>query len=361
MSKEDLRTLAEAASERATGCKPLGRKTNGLYPNRVLVVGTDGQPLDPCSPKRAQRLLTEKRARPVHGLPFAIRLLDRDQGDGHTVVHPHEVRVDPGIGTSGIAVVMRLPGEDRVVWQSELQHRRDISQLLAQRRGYRRRRRGELRYRAPRFDNRTGGRRQTLPPSLASVRDNLMWWVTHLSDYVPVDAIVLETARFDTQAMRRPDIHGVQYQQGTLAETHLRAYIRARDGGCCQYCGRASWECTIRFELDHVIARSRGGSDAPHNRVWACRPCNEAKGTQSVEAFLKDQPGRLARILARRNHHSPKLRRWGGCARRSCTSGENKDRPYAPRPVRTPPGHAVGKASPRATRTTPPVRARAPR
>ena len=300
VSKDNLRTPAEAASERATGCKPLGRKTNGSYPNRVLVVGTDGRPLDPCSPRRARRLLASKRARPVHGLPFAIRLLDRRQGDGRTVVHPHEVRVDPGIHTSGIAVVMTLRGEDRVVWQGELEHRRGISQRMTQRRGFRQGRRGRLRYRAPRFDNRTGGGRRTLPPSLASVRDNLMRWVTHLCDYTPVNAIVLETARFDTQAMRRPDIHGVQYQQGTLAETHLRAYIRARDKGCCQYCDLASWSTTIRFELDHVVPKSRGGSDAPHNRVFACRPCNEAKGTQSVEAFLKDQPQRLARILARK-------------------------------------------------------------
>ena len=88
VSKDNLRTPAEAAPERTTGCKPLGRKTNGSYPNRVLVVGRDGRPLDPCSPKRARVLLASKRARPVHGLPFAIRLLDRFEGDGRTVRTP---------------------------------------------------------------------------------------------------------------------------------------------------------------------------------------------------------------------------------------------------------------------------------
>jgi 5-methylcytosine-specific restriction endonuclease McrA len=37
-------------------------------------------------------------------------------------------------------------------------------------------------------------------------------------------------------------------------------------------------------ELDHQIPRSRGGGRGP-NLVLACRPCNGAKGSMTVEEY----------------------------------------------------------------------------
>ena len=82
--------------------------------------------------------------------------------------------------------------------------------------------------------------------------------------------------------------------------THERAYVRARDGGRCRYCGRASWQGTVRFTLDHVVPRTRGGSSRPSNLVWACLPCNQAKGSRTVEEFLRDDPARLADLARQR-------------------------------------------------------------
>lgn len=44
----------------------------------------------------------------------------------------------------------------------------------------------------------------------------------------------------------------------------------------CQYCGMPldSSNATI----DHVIPLSRGGTDTPDNKVWACKTCNHRKG-----------------------------------------------------------------------------------
>jgi len=47
-----------------------------------------------------------------------------------------------------------------------------------------------------------------------------------------------------------------------------------------------------------VRPRSKGGSNRISNLVIACRPCNEAKADQSLEAFLADRPEVLARIQA---------------------------------------------------------------
>lgn len=51
-----------------------------------------------------------------------------------------------------------------------------------------------------------------------------------------------------------------------------REAIYQRDNHCCVYCGAGD-----NLSLDHVIPRSRGGSDDPENLVTACRPCNSSK------------------------------------------------------------------------------------
>ena len=56
----------------------------------------------------------------------------------------------------------------------------------------------------------------------------------------------------------------------------LRAAILHRDRGVCAYCGdRAT-------TVDHIKARSQGGTDSPQNLVAACQPCNRAKGAKPV-------------------------------------------------------------------------------
>ena len=44
-------------------------------------------------------------------------------------------------------------------------------------------------------------------------------------------------------------------------------------------------------EIDHVIARSRGGGDQDGNLVLACGPCNVAKSNTPVEEFLLELIG----------------------------------------------------------------------
>lgn len=55
----------------------------------------------------------------------------------------------------------------------------------------------------------------------------------------------------------------------------MRDFVQLRDKGLCRYCGgRGS-------VVDHVVPRSSKGSEvAFDNLVWACRPCNDAKGRE---------------------------------------------------------------------------------
>lgn len=55
----------------------------------------------------------------------------------------------------------------------------------------------------------------------------------------------------------------------------LRIRILERDHFTCVYCGRKPPE--VALEVDHVLARVRGGSDDATNLVTACRECNNGK------------------------------------------------------------------------------------
>ena len=102
----------------------------------------------------------------------------------------------------------------------------------------------------------------------------------------------VERVAFDTQLLQNPDIAGVEYQQGTLHGYEVREYLLATWGRRCAYCGVVG----VPLNIDHIVPRSRGGSDRVSNLALACVDCNQAKGATSIEAFLADRPAVLARI-----------------------------------------------------------------
>jgi len=67
--------------------------------------------------------------------------------------------------------------------------------------------------------------------------------------------------------------------------TKHRALVLERDGRVCHYCGKAlplkSSAC-----LDHVVPRSKGGSDDPDNLVVACKRCNTQKGNSDLGVYI---------------------------------------------------------------------------
>ena len=248
----------------------------------VCVLDRRGKPLMPCSEKRARLLLARGRARVHRVVPFVIRLVDRERAT--TAVQPVRIKLDPGSNTTGLALVREDPADavHHVLVLAEIQHRGlAIRKALLQRRGYRRRRRSaNLRYRAPRFDNRT---RPVgwLAPSLQHRVDTTLAWVRRLCRWAPVTALSMELVRFDLQRMQNPEISGVAYQQGTLAGYEVREYLLEKWGRRCAYCAGDG----VPLEIDHITPRGRGGSDRVTNLTLACHPCNQAKGNRSAAEF----------------------------------------------------------------------------
>jgi 5-methylcytosine-specific restriction endonuclease McrA len=108
-----------------------------------------------------------------------------------------------------------------------------------------------------------------------------MTWVARLRRLAPLGAISLELVKFNTQQMQDAEIRGVEYQQGELAGYEVRQYLLEKWGRRCAYCG-----ATDRLlEVEHIVPRSRGGSDRVSNLTLACRACNERKGNQTAAEF----------------------------------------------------------------------------
>jgi 5-methylcytosine-specific restriction endonuclease McrA len=255
--------------------------------NFVFVLDSDRRPLSPCHPARARELLRRGKAAVFRRFPFTI-ILKRTVLDAHP--QPCQLKLDPGSKVTGIALVQ---GE-KVIWGAELKHRgARIRKRLADRRAHRRQRRSRLRYRPPRFLNRTRGNGR-LAPSLQHRVATTMTWVHRLLRSATVGGLTQELVRFDTQQMQDSEVSGIGYQQGTLAGYECREYLLEKWGRKCAYCGAEKRP----LELEHIHPRSKGGSDRVSNLTLACTICNQRKGNRPLEEFLQGKPELLQRITA---------------------------------------------------------------
>lgn len=269
----------------------------------VFVVDRHKKPLMPCSEKRARKLLARGRARVHRLMPFSIRLVDRTVNE--SALQPVKIKLDPGSQTTGIAVVRESETVDdatgeihttvHVLNLLELHHRgQQISASLTARRQMRRRRRGNLRYRKPRFLNRGNKNTGWIAPSLQHRVDTVSAWVNRFQRLAPITGMAQELVRFDLQQMENPEISGIEYQQGTLAGYETREYLLNKWNRECAYCGAKN----APLQIEHITPKAKGGSNRISNLTLACTDCNQRKGSQEISVFLVKDPMRLARIQA---------------------------------------------------------------
>src|SRR2546428_3502994 len=257
----------------------------------VFILDRHHKPLMPCSEKRARLLLTRQRAVVHKRFPFTIRLKDRKVQD--RTVQPLRLKLDRGSKTTGFALL----DEGRVIILGELVHKPGIKASLDRRRASRRsRRQRHTRYRQPAASQRGGKNRfgkplreavpqhrrdGWLPPSLeARVRQTINL-VSKLMRLAPLSALSTEHVKFDTQLLENPDIAGIEYQQGTLFGYEVKEYLLERDGRQCADCKAQD----VPLEVEHIVPKSRGGSNRVSNLTLACEDCNRKKGNQTATEF----------------------------------------------------------------------------
>ncbi|MHA2271857.1 MAG: RNA-guided endonuclease IscB [Candidatus Hodarchaeales archaeon] len=239
----------------------------------VMVVNMRGQPLMPTTPRKARKLLKRGKAKVLQRTPFMVQLRYAT-GENKQAV---KLGLDPGYSQSGFSAITA----NKELIAGEVQFRRDVSKKLTERRMYRRTRRSnKIRYRPARFENRR--RKQGwLAPSIQHKLESHLRFIRRLQRMLPITTITIETATFDTQKLQNPEIQGIEYQHGTLKGYEVKEYLLHKWGRQCAYCGQT----TIPLEVEHIIPKSRGGTDRLANLTLSCHDCNQQKGNQTAKEF----------------------------------------------------------------------------
>lgn len=244
----------------------------------VYVLNQNGIPLMPTNRHgKVKHLLKESKAIVVKRTPFTIQLC-------YEVIEftqPITLGVDTGSKTIGISATTKK----QEVYASEVTLRNDIVELLSTRRQNRRTRRNHLRYRKARFLNRTASKKEGwLAPSVQQKVDSHLKAVAEVHKLLPISKVIVETASFDLQKIKNPQISGEEYQQGEqLNFWNVREYVLWRDNHECQHCHGKSKDKVLN--VHHKESRKTGG-DSPENLITLCETCHSLYHSGKIELKL---------------------------------------------------------------------------
>jgi len=276
----------------------------------IYVVDMDNNPLMPTFHKgKVRRLLKDKKAKIYKREPFTIKLLYPSSNYKQECI----LGSDPG-KTNGISVI----SNNKELFSAKLETRsHNIKELLEDKLMYRRQRRNSLRYRKPRFNNRKSSKsyckvcgentktgQEICSSCLKKSKNNHFEYSniqkkklrfnptsnhkmqTHLnfidkiSQILPINKNILETAKFDIQKINNPDIISTEYQNGPETEFYnTREYVLFRDNYKCQ-----NLNCKEKNDIlnvHHIIFKNKfGGTDKQENLITLCLDCHTPKNHQ---------------------------------------------------------------------------------
>lgn len=238
----------------------------------VYVISKNGQPLMPTENHAKVRiLLKNKKAKVIKRCPFTIQLLY----ESTTYTQEITLGVDAGSKHIGLSATTK----HKVLFESDVELRNDIVDLLSTRRQNRRTRRNhKTRYRKPRFNNRKR-KDGWLAPSVQNKVDTHLTVIRKVHEILPVTKIIVEVAAFDIQKIKNPTISGTDYQKGEQLDFwNVRECVLFRDGHTCQCCKGKSKDKILN--VHHIESRHTGGN-APNNLITLCETCHTGyhKGT----------------------------------------------------------------------------------
>lgn len=248
----------------------------------VYVLDRDGQPLMPTSRfDKVRRMLRDKKAKVVKRCPFTIRLLYEPKTK---IVQDVVLGVDTGSKHVGVACV----GNDKVLYQAQVELRDDIKKKMDRRRVLRRNRRNrKTRYRKPRFLNRRNSiRKDRYCPTIVSKYYGHEREIEFCKKILPIKDTVFETGKFDTQLMEKPWLqeHKWAYQKGVnYGYANAREHALVRDNYTCQCCGKKN----CRVEAHHIVYRSKNGSNDLENYVTLCEDCHRAVHLGEIDLNIR--------------------------------------------------------------------------
>lgn len=239
----------------------------------VYVISMEGRPLMPCKEAKARKLLRQNTAKIYKRNPFTIQLLFECENQIQDIT----LGVDAGSKHIGLSATIN----NKELYSADVELRNDIVNLLSIRRENRRTRRNRLRYRAPRFNNRVHSKNKGwLAPSIEQKIQCHFQIIQDVYNILPITNIIVETASFDIQKIKKSDISGKEYQEGEqLGFWNVREYVLARDQHICQCCKGKSKDRILNV---HHIESRRTGGNAPNNLITLCETCHKRYHDETV-------------------------------------------------------------------------------
>lgn len=234
----------------------------------IYVLDIDGNPLMPTERHgKVRRLLKEKKAKVVKRCPFTIQLLY----DSTRYVQEINLGIDAGSKHIGVSATTK----EKVLYEADVELRNDIVDLISTRRECRiTRRNRKTRYRKARFNNRVSTKKAGwLAPSVKQKIQTHLTVINNVYKILPIKNLIVETASFDIQKIKNPDISGEEYQQGEQKDFwNVREYVLFRDNHTCQCCKGKSKDKVLN--VHHIESRKTGGN-TPNNLITLCETCHK--------------------------------------------------------------------------------------
>jgi hypothetical protein len=268
----------------------------------VFVLDNQGKALMPCTEKRARLLLARGRARVHRLVPMVIRLVDR-AADSCTF-QPLRLKLDPGSKTTGLALVRDAQVIDKqtgevqtaavVLNLMEIIHRgKQISEALTARRQMRRRRRNQLRYRAPRFLNRGNQQRGWLAPrcnieSIPAWRGCGVFSAGHRSAPSVLNWCALICKPCKTRKSRASSTNKAPCSATNCASTYWKNGTTS---------ARIAMPKTYHCKSNIFTPKRKAAATGFLISRWLASAATRKKRRASIEDFLAKDPKRLAKIL----------------------------------------------------------------
>ena len=245
----------------------------------VYVINRQGKALMPTNRHgKVRRLLKSGLAHVVRRIPFTIQL---DYGTTE-ITQPITLGIDTGSKFIGVCATT----DKKELYAANVELRNDIMDKLSTRREQRRARRSRLRYRKDRFNNRVSSKHKgRLAPSVENKIQTHIAVVRNAYRILPISRIVVETASFDIQKIKNPNIEGEDYQNGEQKGFwNIREYVLWRDGYTCQHCHGKSGDKILN--VHHLESRKTGGN-SPSNLITLCETCHKAYHCGEFELKVK--------------------------------------------------------------------------
>lgn len=231
----------------------------------IYVINKHGKPLMPCKERKARILLKQNKAKVINKTPFTIQLFYGSSG--------YKQKITLGVDTGSKHIGVSAVTDKKELYTPEIKLRTDIVDLMSTRRENRRTRRNRLRYRKARFNNRVHSKNKGwLAPSIENKIQTHFKVVENIHKILPISKIIVETASFDMQKIKNPDIQGKEYQEGEQLDFwNIREYVLFRDNHKCQNCKGKSKDKILN--VHHIESRKIGGN-APNNLITLCETCH---------------------------------------------------------------------------------------